>query len=104
MPTLNFALFQARAMPPQVGAVTPRRNFHCRDKIEFNLKSQKLEEPVFAVLAANPLCSGMETLAAGVGQSTGILNFLQLSRCLHSRVAAVCIPFGSGARKLSNTH
>jgi hypothetical protein len=53
---------------------------HCRDKIEFNLKSQKLEEPVFAVSAANPRCGGMETLAACVWQSTGILNFLQLSR------------------------
>jgi hypothetical protein len=27
---------------------------HCRDKIEFNLKSQKLEEPVFYRVGGKP--------------------------------------------------
>jgi hypothetical protein len=59
---------------------------HCRDKIEFNLKSQKLEEPVSLFWQQTRSCGGMKILADRVRQSTGILNFLQLSRCLrHSR-------------------
>jgi hypothetical protein len=55
-----------------------RRSFHCRDKIEFNLKSQKLEE--LCRFGQTRLSCGTSTLGGRFCWSTEILNFL---RCLH---------------------
>src|SRR5271156_4484112 len=89
--------------PSSSRAKPPSALVHCRDKIEFNLKSQKLEEPVLLFWQQTRFCRGVKTLAPGVLQSTENLNFLQLfpspASLASPRSAA---RFGGGARKLSN--
>jgi len=85
VPTLISCLFHNRSLG------------HCRDKIEFNLKSQKLEEP--PLFERRRFVSGRCTLGIRFCRSTRILNFLQLSRRLHSRVYRFCSPaFWRGAQ------
>jgi hypothetical protein len=69
-PTLNFACGPVGLAAFRTGLV------HCRDKIECNLKSQKLEELV-AFFRATPLFGGRCNVAIRFARSTGILNFLQ---------------------------
>ena len=85
VPTLISCLFHNRSLG------------HCRDKIEFNLKSQKLEEP--PLFERRRFVSGRCTLDIRFCGSTRILNFLQLSRRLHFRVCRFCSPaFWRGAQ------
>ena len=79
-----------------------RRSFHCRDKIEFNLKSQKLEEP-FAFVSESALLRGVQTRDF----RSPVNEFFELSsnfiRRPHFRAPAFAAPFGCGTRKLANS-
>jgi hypothetical protein len=77
-PTLISCLFHNRSLG------------HCRDKIEFNLKSQKLEEP--PLFERRRFRGGARNVDICFCGSTRILNFLQLSRRLLSATVAFCSP------------
>jgi hypothetical protein len=83
---------------------TARALVHCRDKIEFNLKSQKLEEPVLPFWRQTHRLWRDGNPSGSLSAVNGNFEFSStFSLSADSKSAAVFIPFGGGARKLSNT-
>jgi len=77
-----------------------RRSFHCRDKIECNLKSQKLEE--LMPFRATPLVLRDEHISEALSLVNGNFDFFQnIFRRPSSASPLLAVPLGSGTRKVA---
>jgi len=77
-----------------------RRSFHCRDKIECNLKSQKLEE--LMPFRATPLVLRDEHISESLSRVNGNFDFFQnIFRRPSSASPLLAVPLGSGTRKVA---